>query len=242
MKSKVQAVGIEIEDDEQRRWNNTFIASARSALGKPDVEQIKVLSVCGSHTNMVLRVFFDAVEHQGNPDVCIQGRLSMASLKEKDPTFFEAVENGVMWEVVPSFIAKEFPQLADIIQQSGNASLDRGESELQMLRRLHNLFMQKHSNSEPVDYQSIKQRALAAKPPFAPSLPHMWAFALKFSGGSMAPLLVETELSPDIWSSLSGDVRGSSQLARWRHAALKCAYMRGIVCIGNQKITHQRII
>ena len=239
VRSKVQAVGIEIEDDEQRRWNNAFIASAGGALGKPDVEQIKVLSVCGSHTNMVLRVFFDAVEHQGNPDVCIQGRLSMASLKEKDPTFYEAVENGVMWEVVPSFIAKEFPQLADIIQQSGNASLNRGESELQMLRRLHNLFMQKHSNGEPVDYQSIKQRALAAKPPFAASLPHMWAFALKFSGGSMAPLLVETELfvrnnvsgkflSPEIWSSLSGDVRGSSQLARWRHAALKCAYMRGL--------------
>ena len=118
VKSKVQAVGIEIEDDEQRRWNNSFIASAGGALGKPDVEQIKVLSVCGSHTSIILRVFFDAVEHQGNPDVCIQGRLSMA--------FFEAVENGVMWEVVPSFIAKEFPQLADIIQQSGNASLNRG--------------------------------------------------------------------------------------------------------------------
>ena len=127
-------------------------------------------------------------------DVCIQGKLSKATLKEKDPTFFEAVENGVTWEVVPSFIAKEFPQLADIIQQSGNASLNRGENELQMLRRLHNLFMQKHSNGEPVDFQAIKQRALAAKPPFAASLAHMWAFALKFSGGSKAPLLLETEL------------------------------------------------
>lgn len=240
VKSKVEAVGIEIEDEEQRQWNNCFITSAGGALGKPDVEQIKVLSVCGSHTNMVLRVFVDAVEHHGNQDVCIQGKLSKATLKEKDPTFFEAVENGVTWEVVPSFIAKEFPQLADIIQQSGNASLNRGENELQMLRRLHNLFMQKHSNGEPVDFQAIKQRALAAKPPFAASLAHMWAFALKFSGGSKAPLLLETELfvrnnvsgkflSPEIWSSLSGDVSGKiSQLARWRHAALKCAYVRGL--------------
>ena len=72
VKSKVQAVGIEIEDDEQRRWNNSFIASAGGALGKPDVEQIKVLSVCGSHTNMVLRVFFDAVEHQGNKGISLE--------------------------------------------------------------------------------------------------------------------------------------------------------------------------
>ena len=73
VKSKVEAVGIEIEDEEQRQWNNCFITSAGGALGKPDVEQIKVLSVCGSHTNMVLRVFVDAVEHHGNPG-CVYPR------------------------------------------------------------------------------------------------------------------------------------------------------------------------
>ena len=71
--------------------------------------------------------------------------------------------------------------------------VNRGEHELQLLRRLRQMYVDRANKGETTNLDDIKNKALASKPPFASSLAFMWQFAMKFTGGSKAPMMEETE-------------------------------------------------
>ena len=137
--SLVSALAFEVTGPEELEFNRKLIEPAGGQLGVADVAQMRYLSVCGSHTNFVLRLFVDSVEHSQNQQVTVNGRLSQDALRLADTAFFQAVQEGVVWEIIPSWIALQFPRLPEILQQVGNTSLNRGESEMQMLQRLHSM-------------------------------------------------------------------------------------------------------
>ncbi|CAE7851475.1 unnamed protein product, partial [Symbiodinium microadriaticum] len=89
VKGKVHAVGVEVESDEVRRWNERLFASANGLLGQLQPEALKITSICGSHTNAALRLFRDQVAHN-NELVTTGGRLSIEQLRLRDPAFGDA--------------------------------------------------------------------------------------------------------------------------------------------------------
>ena len=106
-----------------------------------------------------------------------------------------------------------------------------------MLRRIHSLYVQA---SDP-DFQLIKKQALASKPQCAASVPAMYQFLLKASGGKDGTLLAETErfvqqhgqpgrrLGPDLWQVLAEDGRAKLSghaLGRFRHALVRMQCIR----------------
>jgi hypothetical protein len=112
----------------------------------------------------------------------------------------------------------------------GNATLAKGEHELQLLRRLHSIWVTQ-SQVGSVDFQKVKQIASpGVSAPLLKTLPHLFSFALKASGGMTPWLVQETEafvrahasstktLGCEIWEALSQDVKGTTQFLRFRHA------------------------
>ena len=112
----------------------------------------------------------------------------------------------------------------------GNATLNRGEHELQLLRRLHGAWLNQ-SKQGPVEYLKVKKMCTQGVPPaLVKSMPHLYSFALKAAGGKTPWLIQETEafvqahasstkvLGADLWQALSTDVKGGTQLLRFRHA------------------------
>ena len=184
----------------------------------------------------MLRCFLDGVQHEEGP-VTLNGKLSLEALQKTDPCFHQAAVQGVEWDLVPLQVLREWPQLADVIQRAGNAQLNRGEHELQVLRRLHTLYMAASARG-PVDFLEVKKKALASKPACASSIPAMYSFALKNSGGAKAAYLGETErfvranavsgkpLGDDLWMCLSQDRKSGQQCPRFLHGILKTAYVR----------------
>ncbi|CAJ1412726.1 unnamed protein product [Effrenium voratum] len=234
--SLVHAVATEIDGREQRQWNEDLVASAGGALGVLEGDSLRAVSLCGGHTNFMLRCFLDGVQHEEGP-VTLNGKLSLEALQKTDPCFHQAAVQGVEWDLVPLQVLREWPQLADVIQRAGNAQLNRGEHELQVLRRLHTLYMAASARG-PVDFLEVKKKALASKPACASSIPAMYSLALKNSGGAKAAYLGETErfvranavsgkpLGDDLWMCLSQDRKSGQQCPRFLHGILKTAYVR----------------
>ena len=244
VKGRVHAVGVEVESQHVRDWNSSLFASANGFLGSMEPNLLKVTSICGSHTNSALRLFLDAVPHS-NEIVCTGGRLSLEMLKARDPAFYEAAIDGLSWDVISATVAQELPEILDLISRSGNTSLQRGEHELQVLRRLHGMYCKMEASGQKPSWASLKKVILASKPKCATSVPHMFSFCLKASGGHEGVHLRETELfvrgccpssrqlGPDLWQALAMDIKGHSSeaVASVRHSLVKSAYVRQNVSV-----------
>ncbi|CAE7807949.1 unnamed protein product [Symbiodinium sp. CCMP2592] len=247
--TRVHAVGVEVEGDWVRQWNKKLFESAHGLLGSLEPEAIKITSICGSHTNCALRLFQQGASH-GNEVVSVGGKLSMELLRARDASFHEAADQGLTWDVISSSVAEEFPELISLISRSGNTSLQRGEHELQVLRRIHSTYyrLQTQTGQAPA-FASLKKLILASKPSCHASVPHMFTFCLKASGGADASFLQETEsfvraycpssrqLGPVLWEAFGQDCRGhqSDPVAAFRHALMKQAYLRQNVTIADVK-------
>ena len=139
---RTHCVAIEPANDEELKWNQQLIDSCQGLLGtmKP-LQTLKALSLCGSHTNFVLRVIADAAPHQGpeSEKVTVGGRLDVGLVSKVDKALADHVRHGLNWEVLSSSVGLRWPELLQMIQAAGNATLQKSESELQCSGR--------HSNS-----------------------------------------------------------------------------------------------
>ena len=246
--SMVSAIAVEVSCDEERRWNERLVASAGGQLGHMDGNQLRALSLAGSHTNFVLRSFVQELPST-NQHVAVDGKLNVQKLRDRDTSFADHCQHGLQWLVLSHHVAREFPALLEMVQQRGNATLARPEHELQVMRRIHNL-VTRSAQSDHVEYDMVKKRVLATKPQCALSVPYMFSFAVKQCGGRDAHLLKDSEafiranspssrtVGPQVWQLLAQDsksAKGSQQFPHFRHAVLKAAYVQANVGVQDVK-------
>ena len=234
--SRVTAIGVEPSCEQELLWNHDFFKHAENMLGTMDTSQIKALSLAGSHTNAVLRCFAQELPHEGDEMVTHKGKLNLELLRKRDPDFFRAVQDGVLWRVLSKDVAQQLPQLLSLVQRMGNATLQRGEHEVQLMRRLHGMWLSRSHGGGHVDFMEIKRRALTGKSIHTKALPHLYSFALKHCGGRAPFLLDETEtfvrlhspstrsLGEHLWAGLAADAKGANQVPRFRHALVTCMH------------------
>ena len=111
-----------------------------------------------------------------------------------------------------------------------------------MLQRLHSMCVERTSKGELVNLEDVKRRGLASKPAFATSLPDMWTFVIRYSRGTKANMMQETQqfvmtntksiqLGAPLWKALVEDSKiASNPLVRWRHAARLFPRAESIEC------------
>ncbi|CAE6971307.1 unnamed protein product [Symbiodinium sp. CCMP2592] len=226
--ARVQAIAHEPTGQEDIDWNVRLFQSMHDRCGPLEPTMIKALSLAGSHTNSVLRCFHYEVMHEGDETVCHDGRLSMELLRKHDPDFARAVREGVVWKILSKHVAAQLPQLLGLVQRMGNATLHRGEHELQLMRRLHQTWVQMSSQGS-VDVLALKSKVTTGKSVHGKSMPHLYSFVLKTAGGTDPFLLSTRSLGPGFWEKVSADVKGSNQFPRFRHAMVKLAYCKEAV-------------
>ena len=77
MPQKVDAVAVEIPDgsegDEIRRFNHKLVNMSSGRLGIMHADKLRAAALCGSHTNLPLRIAADGVEHH-NEGITVDGK------------------------------------------------------------------------------------------------------------------------------------------------------------------------
>lgn len=228
--SRIDAIAVEIGSEEERLYNQRLVDAAGGALGSMDSKVLKVLSLSASHTNWTLRLVACSARHD-SAELCVNGALSLEQVKARDAVFAEHVELGLNWRVISREVAEAFPSVLQLIQAAQNATLQKSESEIQLLRRIFSLA---RGHVSP-DFQSIRKVALSSKPPCGECFPALYSFAMKFCGGTEGTFLRETEifvrssgqtraLGLAFWEVLSQEFkRGQEMIPHFRHAILKLA-------------------
>ncbi|CAJ1399720.1 unnamed protein product [Effrenium voratum] len=248
--SQPKPVCVECSGDGAIEAFNTCLVEDSAGMLAPVIPgSCKYASLSSSHTNQVLRLLAAGCNHvhdseAGAPDITVQGKLSMEQLAQRDPLFHSAASEGMTWTVVGRAALERFPSLGPLLQEAGNTSgqLQRKETELQLARRIHREFLKVASSKPPgssVSYQELRAQVLRSKPSCTAAIPFIFTFLRKYSGGSSAEALNETEqairmfgvssqreLGADFWDSLGRDMRGGAPLLRLRHALLRAAIIK----------------
>lgn len=212
------------------------------ALAPVEAGSVKFASLSASHTNAMLRLLAAGCPYKGTcaDQVTVSGMLSMESLMKHDPQFHDAATLGLSWTVISQTVMNAYPGLASLIQEAANTGgqIQRKEGELQMARRLFNLWKSLKAGSQgQTDFSTIRSRILRSKPHCSASVPYIYQFLLKFGGGEDCRVLLETEeyvkakggsqrvLGPLFWDHVSQDTKNGAPLLRLRHACLRLAYV-----------------
>lgn len=251
---EVTAICVE-SDDISKSFNTQLMENNKSLLPQyASSDCVRYLSLSASHTNQALRCIHHAVPF-ADERMCTQGRLSLEKIALKDPAMAEAAKCGLNWLVLPSSILKDHPTLPTLLQAAMNCGnqIARPEFEIQTLKKLHNIYMserKKNAGSCRVEFSEVKRVAMLSKPKCAESLPQMFSFILKASGGESGSFLAETEafvktqvshsksLGPEVFAALAADVRGDGQLIRVRHSLLKLGYCRQVNAMEVKRALH----
>lgn len=129
--------------------------------------------------------------------------------------------------------------------------VSKHETELQLLRRLKESYTSiargRGASEPPPAFADIAAQIMKSKPPHAGTLPMLYKFLLRFSGGDDQWLLQQTEsfvlnhgrpgksLGEDMWEALSMEVKGRPSVI-FRHGLLKACYVSGSKLISQTDI------
>ncbi|CAE7358923.1 unnamed protein product [Symbiodinium sp. CCMP2592] len=160
VRDRITALAVEITDASVRRFNEDLVRGSGGQLGELDGDMLKVVSLAGSHTNFMLRLLSQGAALSTSA-ASVDGRLSLEKVARRDPELANAAREGLVWDVISREVATRWPQFLGLVQSAMNATLQKQESEMQLLHRVHRLV----SAVEKVDFSSIKKQALASKPP-----------------------------------------------------------------------------
>ena len=210
-------------------------------------------SLGASHTNGVLIIAGAGMPNQED-SITVDGKICVRKISLKDADYAEAINEGLTWLVIPHEVLNMFPDLAQLIQSALNARVGKSDTELQVLRKIHNSWIalknQLRDSKHLVDFDKVKRAVLRSKPPCASSVPEMYKFILKFGGGQDPKFLRETEayikknsvstrtVGSDVYDELgktdckiNGNVKS---IVRFAHGILKFLYTCNSKVIGNE--------
>lgn len=217
-------VEVPHDDTKVREFNHELFEKSGGLLAPVEGGTVKYASLSCTHTNGVLRLFHYQQRH-ADQSWTLNGALSLDLLKQKDPDFHAACTEGLTWDVISASVCARFPQLPSLMQQSRNTAgqLMRGESELQLCRRIHSIC----KAQKTVSFEEVKNRIMRTKPMCADSLPSIFKFLAEFGGDwilqteACAKACKPKTLGASFWEALSTNLPVRAPLRHW---CLRLAY------------------
>ena len=212
-------------------FNQELVAQSKGLLANVEAGTVKYASLACSHTSQMLRLLHYQCSHD-HEELCVDKHLSLDKLLNRDKEFHRAATEGLNWQIIAAEVIEQHPSLPSLVQQSLNtgSQLQKGETELQMARRIHAMLAAMVPGS-PLTYEQVRDRVSRTKPACISSLPMIFKFAIGFGGSQW---LLDTEvaakacapraLGPDFWEACSKDLKGHDFI-QLRHACLQLGYM-----------------
>ena len=185
-----------------------------SDLAPVEAGQIRFGSLACSHTNMALRAIA-AGRPSTDPSISDGANFSLARLEQRDPEYARAVRNGLTWNIYTWKVRVLYPKLCSLVQAARNvgATLNRKESEMQTMLRLHLMSVQQRDDVSGVPWASIKRSIARTRPPCVDKLGSMICFVIARSGGKASQHL--NYLAVFHRNSVDASVRGGLPAAMY---------------------------
>ena len=101
----------------------------------PIKDKLRFATIAGSHSNQVMRMWFYGMEH-ASEKLTTGGRLSSEILQRSDSLYWQAVHQGVEWEIISSLVPATWKHFASLASSAANSAqqVSQGETDLQVCK------------------------------------------------------------------------------------------------------------
>ena len=155
------------------------------------VEDPRYMSVTCGHTNAGLRCIAEEMpctDERFTKD----GRLNTGVLRIRDPTYANAVAQGIQWNVCLWPAEDAWPWLPELLQESGNASqqIARCESRIEVMLKVMEIARRNMDLHQDPMWSNVTIQAARGGSAFKDELPGLVSFVCHLSGGLQNPIFL----------------------------------------------------
>ena len=186
---------------------NKALTANNAALAPVEEDTIRFGSVSCSHTNAFLRclragrVSTMGTELGAGTDA--SETLTLTAVRDRDPEFAKAAEDGIRWTVLSHKVRELFPAFLGLLQSARNATgqVAKPEHEVQVMCRILTVAaatqrasavsdsLTASATSCGPDWSVVKRAVLRSRPPCAFDFDDLKAFVVACAGGMEGMLL-----------------------------------------------------
>ena len=207
-----------------------------------DPNEMEIVSGQRSHTNQSCRLWIKGAPCDGNDKLSVNGKYAISKLASLRPSYNEACQEGLPWEVIPWEVEDDFPMIMDLIQEGGNAALTAAQREtklemclkieMQFARMSDGKILSQEDNKKVWD--TIIADAVATDTDFADEIPDLAEFVqatdpkqllelVDFQKSILhAPRTISASLMQQIMTIPLGEDGKGFQEVRMEHITNKC--------------------
>lgn len=170
---------------------NIDLTSGSAGMLPSYTEEIKFLTVTCGHTTQGFRCFIGASPCD-DPRFTVDGRLSLSKLKEKQPSYAEAVEEGIKYDCMKYQVDDAHPWISKLFQEAGNAGqqIAQGESRLEILLKIAGAALRLKTLYGTTDWERVKREAGRAGASYPGEMEGLVDTVKELSGGLENPVLL----------------------------------------------------
>ena len=176
-----KAEGDTSDEDAYRKWCD------ESAVDFPAVGRfsLEFFSLACGHTNTSLRSIICGC--LSNSTVLGDGtNYCLDIIRQKDATYAEAAEEGLIWTVINHKVIEAFPELVSLFDASRNSKehVQTPESEVSGMNKMWTEYVQLQKKGALGDYwSSVAESAVRSRPLWAENVEHYAAFLARHAAG-----------------------------------------------------------
>lgn len=227
-----------------KNFNFKIMEDSAGQLPQYDCDAKFASYTCG-HTSMGLRCInagvpvptvmperFDRISHQG--------KLSLTRLREVQPDYAKACDEGIEWKVFRYEFVKEFPWISNLAQEAGNAGqqIARCESRMSLMYKIAAIANRHHTGGTMIDWDSVIREATRAGSLFPGEIDGLVKYVKELSGGLGNPIFLNElrDFSRQLTSQcvVTGSMAKSLAEVQIKHegaaATFKLACMKAMTC------------
>ena len=189
--------------DLEERMFNAHLEEISGGL-IPKGSQVHSVSLAGGHTNTFLRMVKSGVRSVVPSIADGNGKLSLDLLSVGRPEFAEACIQGLKWRRLSWMVVAVWPSLADLLQDSMNADVRGGQSEVEVLLGIHastKIFLLEDGS---IDWKGVERAAAFSNPACSSWIPVLCSYVKANAGGADETLLAELQDFQTAFGSKSG--------------------------------------
>jgi len=148
------------------------VSASNRMLAPIEPQKATHQTLCGGHTTQGMKAVEARCPHW-DLSLTMDGRLNLARVEAKSPSYAEALRSGAEYTIIPSWVLERFPGLDNAIQAAGNThqNIAKVVSDPQMLQRVSSMVNANQS------YEQVKDE-------FKKTAPKTWRPCLTCSTSS----------------------------------------------------------
>ena len=178
-------IGAKPGDATLIEFNENLVVDSGGLLPAVDRLKMSYFAISCNHTVWFLKSLA-AKMPSDDPQLPLDGHLSLAQVESVDATFAKRAREGVKWTVLDWRVREHYPQIVALLieARNGPGEINQRKSVFEVLKEIHTIAGKSEKQHGSTQWEYVRKIVSRTKPPCQHMLDELTAYVVTCGGGS----------------------------------------------------------